>query len=193
MTLFERPGYPQHRLTWLVCISTVDKYFRRLVDLVEVWTVLLLVLMVLLVSVGVFFRYVVNSSLSWYDEFASFLLVWMTFYGAVVASYRRRHIGFEVVVDRLMPNTRRIVELIAESCVLGFQAVLLYYGWQLMQKMGDETTVSLVWVKMRWIYSVLPITGGLMLVISLMRFVSVATGNENEKEGSAAWSGSSSQ
>jgi TRAP-type transport system small permease protein len=171
----------------------VDRYFRRLVDLIEAWAVLLLVLMVLLVSLGVFFRYVLNASLTWYDEFASFLLVWLTFYGAVVASYRRRHIGFEVVVDRLMPNTRRIVELIAESCVLGFQAVLFYHGWLIMQKMGDETTVSLVWVKMRWIYSVLPITGGLMLVISLMRLVGVATGNESGKKGSAAWSGSSSQ
>ena len=171
----------------------MDKYFRRLVDWVEVWTVLLLVFMVLLVSLGVFFRYVLNASLSWYDEFASFLLVWLTFYGAVVASYRRRHIGFEVVVDRFTPSTRKIVELIAESCVLGFQAVLFYHGWLLMQKMGDETTVSLVWVKMRWIYSVLPITGGLMLVISLMRFVSIAAGNENEKGGDVAWSGSSSQ
>ena len=62
-----------------------------------------------------------------------------------------------------------------------------------MQKMGDETTVSLVWVKMRWIYSVLPITGGLMLVISLMRFVSIAAGSESEKGGDSAWSGSSSQ
>ena len=83
--------------------------------------------MVLLVSLGVFYRYVLNSSLSWYDEFASFLLVWLTFYGAVVASYRRRHIGFEVVVDRFIPSTRKIVELIAESCVLGFQAVLLLW------------------------------------------------------------------
>jgi TRAP-type transport system small permease protein len=171
----------------------VDKYFRRLVDLVEVWTVLLLVLMVLLVSLGVFYRYVLNSSLSWYDEFASFLLVWLTFYGAVVASYRHRHIGFEVVVDRFMPSTRKIIELIAEFCVLGFQAVLFYYGWLLVQKMGDETTVSLVWVKMRWIYSVLPITGGLMLVISLMRLVSIATGNERRKGEDSAWSGSSSQ
>jgi TRAP-type C4-dicarboxylate transport system permease small subunit len=171
----------------------VDKYFRRLVDLVETWAALLLVLMVLLVSLGVFYRYVLNASLSWYDEFASFLLVWLTFYGAVVASYRRRHIGFEIVVEKLMPSTRKVVELIAESCVLGFQAVLFYHGWLLTQKMGDETTVSLVWVKMRWIYSVLPITGGLMLVISLMRFVSIATGKENEKGGGAAWSGSSSQ
>ena len=171
----------------------MDKYFRRLVDWVEAWTVLLLVLMVLLVCLGVFYRYVLNSSLSWYDEFASFLLVWLTFYGAVVASYRRRHIGFEIVVDRFTPRARKIVELIAESCVLGFQAVLFYHGWLLMQKMGDETTVSLVWVKMRWIYSVLPITGGLMLVISLMRFVNIAAGNESGKGGDSAWSGSSSQ
>jgi len=149
--------------------------------------------MVVLVCLGVFYRYVLNASLSWYDEFASFLLVWLTFYGAVVASYRRRHIGFEIVVDRLMPSTRKITELIAESCVLGFQAVLFYYGWLLTQKMGDETTVSLVWVKMRWIYSVLPITGALMLVISLMRFVGIATGNETRKVGGAAWSGSSSE
>lgn len=171
----------------------MDKHFRRLVNLVEAWAVLLLVLMVLLVSLGVFCRYVLNSSLSWYDEFASFLLVWLTFYGAVVASYRRRHIGFEIVVDRFMPSTRKIIELIAESCVLGFQAVLFYYGWLIMQKMGDETTVSLVWVKMRWIYSVMPITGGLMLVISLMRLVSIATGNESGRGGDSAWSGSSSQ
>jgi TRAP-type C4-dicarboxylate transport system permease small subunit len=171
----------------------VDKFFRRLVDLIEAWTVLLLVLMVLLVSLGIFYRYVLNASLSWYDEFASFLLVWLTFYGAVVASYRRRHIGFEIVVDKLMPGTKTIVELIAESCVFAFQAVLFYYGWLLTQKMGDETTVSLVWVQMRWIYSVLPITGGLMLVISLMRLVSIATGNQNGKGGGAAWSGSSSE
>ena len=171
----------------------MDKYFRRLVDWVEAWTLLLLVLMVLLVSLGVFYRYVLNSSLSWYDEFASFLLVWLTFYGAVVASYRRRHIGFEIVVDRLTPGARKIVELIAESCVLGFQAVLFYHGWLLMKKMGDETTVSLIWVKMRWIYSVLPITGGLMFVISLMRFISIAAGHESGKGEDAAWSGSSSQ
>ena len=47
----------------------------------------LLVLMVVLVCLGVFFRYALGSSLAWYDEFASYLLVWLTFYGAVVACY----------------------------------------------------------------------------------------------------------
>src|SRR5919106_2857272 len=149
----------------------MERIFGRLIDLIELWAMLLLVLMVVVVCLGVFFRYVLGASLAWYDEFASYLLVWLTFYGAVAASYHHRHIGFETVVSRLMPNTRRIVEVVGELFVLGFQFVLCYYGWHLMQKMGDETAISLPWIKMGWVYSVLPITGGLMLLISVGRLL----------------------
>ena len=169
------------------------RVFRKLTALVEWWSVCLLVLMVVVVFLGVFFRYVLNASLVWYDEFASYLLVWLTFYGAVVASYWQRHIGFEMVVDRLQPNPRRIVDFIGETCVLGFQVVLFYYGWILTRRMGDETAVSLPWVKMGWVYSVLPITGGLMLVISLMRLVEIVSGRQHAREEQRAWSGSSSE
>jgi TRAP-type C4-dicarboxylate transport system permease small subunit len=149
--------------------------------------------MVVLVSLGVFFRYVLDASLAWYDEFASYLLVWLTFYGAAAASYRRRHIGFETVVNRLMPNTRKIVGIVAELFVLSFQVVLFYYGWLLTRTMGDETAISLTWVKMGWVYSVLPITGGLMLLISLDRLRRLIFRGEHQKGAEAAWSGSSSE
>ncbi len=171
----------------------MERFFRRIINLVEWWAGFLLILMVAVVLLGVFFRYVLNASLVWYDEFASYLLVWLTFYGAVVASYRQRHIGFEVVVNRLLPKTRRILDFTSELFVLGFQAVLFYYGWLLTEKMGDETTVSLVWVKMSWVYSVLPITGGLMLLISLMRLIDIAFVRESQRGDETAWSGSSSE
>jgi len=169
------------------------RIFDRLISVLDWWTMFLLVLMVLVVFLGVFFRYVVGSSLAWYDEFASYLLVWLTFYGAVAASYRGRHIGFDLLVSRFMPNTRRMADAIAELFVLGFQIVLFYYGWILTQKMGNETAVSLPWVKMAWVYSVLPIAGGLMLLISLDRLRHLLFGNATGKGAEAAWSGSSSE
>ena len=171
----------------------MDRLLRRFVHLVEWWAVILLILMVTVVSLGVFFRYVLESALVWYDEFASYLLVWLTFYGAVVASYRQRHIGFEVVVDRFEGGTRKIIDIVGECFVLGFQFVLFYYGWQLTEKMGDETAVSLVWVKMSWVYSVLPITGGLMLLISLVRLVEIGFVKARRRGDQTAWSGSSSE
>jgi TRAP-type C4-dicarboxylate transport system permease small subunit len=171
----------------------MDRIFGRLIDFIESWAMFLLALMVVVVCLGVFFRYVLGAALAWYDEFASYLLVWLTFYGAVAASYHNRHIQFDTVVERLMPDTRRKVQMIAELFVLGFQIVLLYYGWLLTQKMGDETAVSLVWVKMGWVYSVLPITGAVMLVISVNRLLHLMLGREHRKGDDAAWSGSSSE
>src|SRR3972149_10578137 len=98
----------------------MDRYFGRFIDGVKWWATFLLALMVVLVCLGVFFRYVIDASLAWYDEFASYLLVWLTFYGAVSASYRRRHIGFGAVVSRLMPATAEKLEIVAEVLVLGF-------------------------------------------------------------------------
>ena len=171
----------------------MKRFFRRLIDLIEWWAVLLLVLMVVVVCLGVFFRYVLNAALVWYDEFASYILVWLTFYGAVVASYRRRHIGFEMVVSKFQPKTRRIFDFTGECFVLLFQLVLFYYGWLLVDRMGDGSAITLTWVKMGWVYSVLPVTGGLMLLISLMRLVDIAFATERERGDEAAWSGSSSE
>jgi TRAP-type C4-dicarboxylate transport system permease small subunit len=171
----------------------MQRIFSRLISVIEWWAMFLLVLMVVLVCLGVFFRYVLDASLAWYDEFASYVLVWLTFYGAVAASYHQRHIRFETVMDRLMPRTRKRFAIVAELFVLAFQFVLFYYGWLLTRKMGDETAVSLVWVKMGWVYSVLPITGGLMLLISLQRLLALVGGNEPRKGAESAWSGSSSE
>jgi TRAP-type C4-dicarboxylate transport system permease small subunit len=165
----------------------------RLVALIEWWAVFLLAAMVALVCFAVFFRYVLNSSLTWYDEFASYLLVWLTFYGCVVVDYRRRHIGFELLVDKLEPRARKVVDLVAELAVFGFQFVLFYYGWVLTERMGDESAISLPWVKVTWITSVLPVTGALLLLISAARLIGLLSGRNNKQGGHEAWSGSSSE
>jgi TRAP-type C4-dicarboxylate transport system permease small subunit len=169
------------------------KLLGRLVALVEWWAVCLLAAMVALVCIAVFFRYVLNSSLTWYDEFASYLLVWLTFYGCVVVDYRRRHIGFELLVDKLAPAARKVADLVAELAVLGFQFVLFYYGWILTERMGDESAISLPWVKVTWINSVLPVSGALLLLISVTRLVRILWGRDNKQGGHEAWSGSSSE
>jgi len=77
--------------------------------------------------------------------------------------------------------------------VLGFQFVLFYYGWVLTGKMGDETAISLPWVKVTWISSVLPVTGALLLLISATRLVGILSNKKTGEGGHGAWSGSSSE
>jgi TRAP-type C4-dicarboxylate transport system permease small subunit len=170
----------------------MQRLLAPLIALIEWWAMFLLAALTVLVCAGVFFRYALNSSLVWYDEFASYLLVWLTFYGSVVAQYHGRHINFDLLVNKLAAPARRVVDIIGELAVLGFQFVLLWYGWILTERMGDETAISLPWVKVTWINSVLPITGGIMLMISVARLVDLLLGYNN-KGGHEAWNGSSSE
>ena len=171
----------------------MHKLLGRLVALVEWWAIGLMAAMVVVVCWAVFTRYVLNSSLVWYDEFASYLLVWLTFFGAVVADYHRKHINFDLLVNKLAPTTRRVVDVAGEIAVLGFQFVLLYYGWILTERMGDETAISLPWIRIAWVTAVLPITGALMLLLSLARLVALLSGRIIPKGGHDSWSGSSSE
>jgi TRAP-type C4-dicarboxylate transport system permease small subunit len=154
----------------------VQRRLAGLVWLVDAWAVLLLVAMVLLVVAGVFYRYALDASLVWYDEFASYLLVWLTFYGAVAVSYHRRHIAFETLAERLGPTGSRVIALVGEALVLGFQAVLAYYGWVALEAMTFDSAVSVPWLQMPWVYSVLPVTGALMCLISAARLVDLLRG-----------------
>lgn len=163
----------------------------RLVRLIEWWAMALLVAMVVVVTLGVFYRYVLDASLPWYDEFAAYLLVWLTFYGAVVTSYKGHHISFDVIVERLSPRARRRAAIVGECFTLAFQIVLFAYGIVLVRALGHETAVSLEWVRMGWVYSVLPISGGLMLLVSLTRLGELIFEKGPPLE-DRRWSGSSS-
>ena len=170
-----------------------NRLLGRAVTVVEWFSIALLVAMVVLVTWAVFTRYVLNASLVWYDEFASYLLVWLTFFGAVVADHRRKHINFDLLVDKLKPTARRVADIVGEIAVLGFQFVLFWYGWVLTERMGDETAISLTWVKIAWVNAVLPIAGAMMLILSVNRLVALLSGKPLPKGGHESWSGSSSE
>jgi TRAP-type C4-dicarboxylate transport system permease small subunit len=171
----------------------IGKFLSRLIAVVEWWTMGLLVAMVVIVCWAVFTRYALNSSLVWYDEFASYLLVWLTFFGSVVADYQRRHIAFDLFVNKMDPGTRRAVDIVGEIAVFGFQFVLFYYGWILTERMGDETAIALPWVKIAWVNAVLPLTGALLLLLSLARLIALLSGRAINQGGHGTWSGSSSE
>jgi TRAP-type C4-dicarboxylate transport system permease small subunit len=156
----------------------VRKTYERLVVILQAYAAALILVMLAVVLVGVFYRYVVDQALSWYDEFAGYILVWLTMYGSVVGLARGKHISFETLVEELPRGARRVAEAFDALCVLGFSVVLLVSGWVLVREMADDTAVSLPGVKMAWIYSVMPISGALMVLVGVVQLILLCTGRE---------------
>ena len=120
-----------------------------------------------LVVAAVVFRKA-GAALVWYDEVASVLLAWLTYYGAALAALHHGHIGFPKVVEHLGPRTRAGVAVLRETVVVGFFAVAAWAGWLVLMILEGDYLVSLPWVPMWLTQSVIPIGAALFIVAELL-------------------------
>jgi TRAP-type C4-dicarboxylate transport system permease small subunit len=121
----------------------------------------------IVVVVGVVFRKS-GASLIWYDEIASILLAWLTYYGAALAALNRAHIGMPTLVDRMKGVQRTAIVLFGEVCTLAFFGVLTWAGIRVLTVLGGTTLVSLPSVPMSLAQSVIPIGSVLFIGAQLL-------------------------
>ena len=137
------------------------------------WVVVALMLVLAVeVTLGVIFRFG-GHSLIWYDEIASVLLAWLTFYGSALASVKRAHIGCPELVERLPWRARRAVTIAAQVLVIAFFALLGGVGVWITPILATDSLVSLPWIPMSVVQSVIPISAVLIIVAELMHLVAL--------------------
>jgi TRAP-type transport system small permease protein len=121
------------------------------------------------VTAGVIFRYS-GYALVWYDEIASVLLAWVTYYGASLAALKRAHIGVPELVRMMPPKARVAAAVFAEFCVLGFFVLLAWTGVSVMQVLATDTLVSLPEISVAWTNSVIPVSAVLFIIAQWLAF-----------------------
>ena len=140
----------------------------------------LMIILFVEVAMGVVFR-ALGQSLIWYDEIASVLLAWLTFYGAALASVKRAHIGCPEVVEALSWRARRAVNIVAQLLVIGFFALLGVVGASIMPILATDYLVSVPEIPMSIVQSVIPISSALILVAEVLYLVELIRDREPAK------------
>lgn len=122
--------------------------------------------MIVVITLQILFR-VAFRALTWSEEVARYLLVWTTFLGATIAYRHGRHIAVSFAVDALPPVGRKTAKVIAHLSAIAFFLVVIVYGLQYMSVQGFQVSASLR-VPMPIIYSVIPISCGIMLLYAVI-------------------------
>jgi TRAP-type C4-dicarboxylate transport system permease small subunit len=131
------------------------------------FVIFLLALLAVVILVGVACRKL-EIPLVWYDEGASIMLAWLTYYGAALAALKRAHIGFPGLVNAMPPRLRVTAVLFGEACVIGFFGLLTWFGVQVLLILEGDTMVSLTWVPTQFTQSVIPVGGALFIIAQLL-------------------------
>lgn len=109
-----------------------------------------------------------GHSFVWYDEVALVLLVWLSYYGAALAALHRGHLSFPGVLFAL-PRWARLAGLVlGEITVVGFFAMVAWYGWLVLDIVAGEALISLPWLSYSVVHSVIPIGAVLYILAQLV-------------------------
>ena len=139
---------------------------RILANAVEWICLVLMVVLSVDLLLGVFSRYVLVRTFTWYDEIARGCFVWLTFLGAAVGVKRQAHFRLHIIVDRLTPRLRQATVVILPLVVIIFAGVLIQQGLVFLE-IGKFQQTPVMGLPKTWIYVAIPIGGALMILYSL--------------------------
>ena len=139
---------------------------RILSNAVEWICMVLMVVLSIDLFLGVFSRYVLAMTFTWYDEIARGCFVWLTLLGAAVGVKRHAHFRLHIVVDRLSPRLRQATVFLFPLVVIIFAGVLIQQGLVFLE-LGKFQQTPVMGLPKTWIYVAIPIGGALMILYSL--------------------------
>ena len=126
--------------------------------------------MIGLVSYNAFLRYAFGDSFPPSEEWARFLFIYVTFFGAIEAFYHHKHISVDLVTDRLHGISRKVVDIFAILVCMAAMGLLLVGGIQHVLQTADTYSVTTD-INMTFINSVLPICAASAIIFFLRDLV----------------------
>ena len=132
--------------------------------------------MVLLTCWQVLTRYVLKNPSSWSEELVSYLFAWMALLGASIVVGERGHMNIPILVDRMGAGAKKALAIFAEIIACLFAAVILVYGGVQITTLAMGQMTSSLGVPIGIFYIVLPLSGVLNIVYTILNIVDICNG-----------------
>lgn len=145
----------------------------KMSKILEVLVTLLMAGMVVFIVMQVFFRYVLESPLSWSEELASYLFSGVFFFGAVLLYRESRHINMSLFVDSIKNNVlKQVIVIIAHLFSFIFLVIVVYYSYPMAMQIVEFGVVSssMEWLKMGYVFMIVP-TASLLSIFMLLEVI----------------------
>jgi TRAP-type C4-dicarboxylate transport system permease small subunit len=159
---------------------TIKKFLNNFEEYFVVWS---LALMTALVFVQIVMRYVFSNSLSWSEELAKYIFLWLSWIGASYAVKERAHFRVEMFANLLKGNPRKYFEIGVLLVWFSFSFLLTWYGTSLVLFLVDTGQVSAAMrLPMSFTYASVPVSCAFMCVRLLAEIWKILKGPQEIRE-----------
>ena len=159
-------------------MKTFERHFVRANE----WlVVLMLAAMAVIVFTNVALRYLTSHSLTWAEEVARYLMIWITFLGAGLVLRSGGHVAVTNLHDLAPNGIRRALRIVVSILLLCFFAGMAWFGHDYMVRMGRQLTPA-TRIPFHYIYAAMPVGFVLLIVhffLVLRDYVSTGGGMDD--------------
>jgi len=139
-------------------ISQIISRINTIIDKqISLFVVVLMILLSILLSVSVFYRYVLNDSIYWSNEVARYLLVYIVFFGATMAHKHKSHIRIDIILGTLSHKNKKNIEILVGGLFIFFWTLVLMGSLKLLPLFLIQKTATLE-IPFAYPFAALPIS-----------------------------------
>ena len=128
-----------------------------------------MVAITLIIPLGVFMRYVMNSPLSWPEPASVIMMVMFSFLGGAAVYRANVHIAVEALLNAVPPSARRAMLWGVDACMGATAIFMLVYGIQLCRVTQYSSMAEFPGLSQAVVYLPIPVAGLLTLLFLLER------------------------
>jgi TRAP-type C4-dicarboxylate transport system permease small subunit len=121
----------------------IKKFWGKVAKVAEISSVLGFAALFSVFILQVFFRYVLGDPLSWTQEVAGILYVWIVCVTSAAVLKINEHVSFDLVYEAVSPSTRRILAGLGAALVLIVLLATLYGNFDYIAFTSRQTTPTL--------------------------------------------------
>jgi len=141
-----------------------------------------LAIMSVIITWGVFTRYILGSGSFWPEPISIFLAIQLTFYGAAACYRAGTHIRLRMLTDRLPPALHQWQDKLVHLLMAGICLFMVIWGGSLVQTTFFQSYPEFQYIRVGVAYSAIPI-GGLITFLFVIEKAFNISSSKAAKEG----------
>lgn len=146
------------------------KAYHGIMKTLRVIDTMILIAIVLLVTVQVFFRFILQSPLGWTEQIARLLFLWGIMLGIPVVFYEKNDLVFDVLLHKFSPRVQRILGCAFALIGMAFSVFYLLASMNLCIKTGNRMTTGII-MPVNVLYGAQPVCAFMLLLIFTERLI----------------------
>lgn len=155
----------------MLFVRWIDWFNKQLHSLLGILLIIMVVVVFLQVLVRFIFTYLgVYTSVPWTEELARYLMIWMIFMGAALATRYAKMLAVDALIFAIPALPAKLVKVVAHLLSLIFYTCIFIVGIQ-WANVGLTVKAPVMGILMIFPYSAIAVGGGLMVLNTIALFI----------------------